>query len=699
MAALAPHLPDKVLAAAGLLSDEWERAQVLAALAPHLPDEVLAAAGLLSDEWERAKVLTALATHRPEGVYEVVGELTDKRLQADVLIALAPYLLGIQREEALRRALRAAGSLSDEWERVHVLLALAVHLPEIEGMQVRQIALETAQNLINELQQISAHGGDDNVDKPLSITSPWFRWVLLLQGLAAELPNEVFEATESLANQNLRSMVFQYLASRLPREVYAAAKILTDHKARLSTLIAVIDYLPGVEKVEALRDAFRSVEAIPDERMQAQCLIVLSKHLNNTDKVIALRRATELTNNLAHGRTKVEILHALASCLPDRERQETSQKALESVWTIEDERQRLSALIDLVPFLPKWDRENALRRAMELAGTIEDDMASADILIALAPHLPEAVYAVAEGLADPGLQAWVLSAVAPYRPEAEQAKTLHRAIETAERVTSKRRRVIIRNFMLPYLPEKEREITNQQVLKEAWELDDGWLFSVVGTRRYLRDVDTTRPVPRAASGSLDKGLRARALGRLAPYLLEATKSLINGEAGMRFMISLIPYLSGAEKDDALQRVLEVTATLTHESQQAEIYSDLIRHLPEAERARTLQMVLQKDKHLTVQVFIALAPYMPEAVYKAAESLADEGSRAEVLAALADYFSRLSATELYSYWSTFLTDLRQLARRDALDHLAKMTPVIKALGGEAALSQTLVAVEMVWEWWP
>ncbi|MBX7253968.1 MAG: hypothetical protein K1X50_18470, partial [Candidatus Promineofilum sp.] len=58
-----------------------------------------------------------------------------------------------------------------------------------------------------------------------------------------------------------------------------------------------------------------------------------------------------------------------------------------------------------------------------------------------------------------------------------------------------------------------------------------------------------------------------------------------------------------------------------------------------------------------------------------------------------------AAALYECWATALPLLKELPRAAVLNIVTLLVPVIAALGSEAALSQTLWAVEEVDRWWP
>lgn len=80
-------------------------------------------------------------------------------------------------------------------------------------------------------------------------------------------------------------------------------------------------------------------------------------------------------------------------------------------------------------------------------------------------------------------------------------------------------------------------------------------------------------------------------------------------------------------------------------------------------------------------------------------MVDEQNQIRILGAAIDYLVTLAVPAIYGYWQEGLWLGKKLRREEGLDFVAKMMPMVKTLGGEVALGQTLRAVEDVCEWWP
>ena len=140
LAALAPHLPPHLLAAAlaAARAIEWDfaRATALAALAPHLPAEqqpavyadALATARTIDNEYRRSEALAALAPHLPPHLFAealaAARTIADEYWRSRALAALAPHLP----PHLLAEALAAARAIRSDSNRATALAALAPHL-------------------------------------------------------------------------------------------------------------------------------------------------------------------------------------------------------------------------------------------------------------------------------------------------------------------------------------------------------------------------------------------------------------------------------------------------------------------------------------------------------------------------------------------------------------------------------------------
>lgn len=85
--------------------------------------------------------------------------------------------------------------------------------------------------------------------------------------------------------------------------------------------------------------------------------------------------------------------------------------------------------------------------------------------------------------------------------------------------------------------------------------------------------------------------------------------------------------------------------------------------------------------------------------KAASAIQSESDRAIALIALADKLSKIQPGELFPLWENTLHSLSLRTRRDFLQDIAALAPVIYALGDRAAVAEVASAIQDVARWWP
>src|SRR5262245_57338710 len=135
---------------------------------------------------------------------------------------------------------------------------------------------------------------------------------------------------------------------------------------------------------------------------------------------------------------------------------------------------------------------------------------------------------------------------------------------------------------------------------------------------------------------------------------------------------------------------------------------LAPYVPEALRAEVLGDALAaaqvlEHEFIWARVLVALAPHLPKAVLgdalAAAQELEHESSRAEVLSALSPRLMTLSHSSLHVLWSETLHALALRSRRHLMADLQALAPVMLALGGTQVLAEVAQAIHDVGRWWP
>ncbi len=137
------------------------------------------------------------------------------------------------------------------------------------------------------------------------------------------------------------------------------------------------------------------------------------------------------------------------------------------------------------------------------------------------------------------------------------------------------------------------------------------------------------------------------------------------------LTELVNYLTPNLQELALQKAFAAARAIQDEDYRANALSALAEKLP--------------------------PELLPEAL-AAARAIQSEDSRAYALSALADSLSQMPSTELFPLWQGTLHELSLRTRRDLLQDIKALFPVIFALGGEAATVELVRAIQDVGRWW-
>ena len=146
--------------------------------------------------------------------------------------------------------------------------------------------------------------------------------------------------------------------------------------------------------------------------------------------------------------------------------------------------------------------------------------------------------------------------------------------------------------------------------------------------------------------------------------------------------------------------LAVTRQIQDESARSYALRALVPHLPElASEALELTRQIQ-DEYARSSALRALVPHLPESLLSEALELTrqiqDEYYQATALAGIAPKLHLVSSD--IGFWGKALHTLSRLKRSELIPALAKLEPLITALGGKAALQQMMQAMREVCSQW-
>lgn len=745
--ALAPHFPQDVLKVASAIVYVPYRARVLKALVPHLPREVLKVVSVREDEQHHVEDLEAWASHSQE-LLKAAQIRDGEKHRTEVLKSLAPYLpqevmkIANAIEEEYNRArvlkalashipqkvLKAANAIEDEWARAGTLVALAPYLSHEDQTQVLSSSLKAASAIENEYKRYE-----------------------VLKELIPYFPNDVLKEVSRIKDKRHRVEILEALAPHLPQDVVKVANAIENKHDRAEALVTLAHYLPKEMQIEALLNALGAASAIEDERNRTKVLVALAPHL--PQEVMLVASALESKVYLA------EIFTVLASYVPQEERREALLRALNEVLVIGDKQEHAEVLTSLAFHVPNevlskvkgaemddlhaytmakvashLTREvhsSVFSSALAAAITIKNDRLRAYALMTLVPHLPQAeqettmsnALTAASAIEDQGTRAFTLISLASQMPHEMQAKALNRALMVVNEIED----LAVRFHVLASLASR----FPQDVLLAVSNLK-GWAISAV-----LRLLAPHLPseVLKATSMVVGQEERASVLVALAPYLpqevLMATGKVVDEPHRTYISANLIPYLTEEVRVTYLTHVLAAVTTIKDEWYRAKVWITLVPFLPQETQAEALTNAIEAtyaidDLQKRADVLTAIVPYRPQEVLKTASNMWDSRLRAVVLTALAPHLPQevlaaasditflrgraqildelnssllqFTRSRLFSCWHDFLQGSANRSRRDLLSDIGCSLPVIKQLGGQRALIETLQAIQDATKWW-
>ena len=167
--------------------------------------------------------------------------------------------------------------------------------------------------------------------------------------------------------------------------------------------------------------------------------------------------------------------------------------------------------------------------------------------------------------------------------------------------------------------------------------------------------------------------------------------------------ALAAQLTGAERQAALAEGLAAARQIENEYARAQALSALAAQLTGDLLAEGLAAARQiRDERYRAEALSALAAQLTGDLLAeglaAARQIEDKEHRAEALGALAPQLAEWPRPVLTSSWQETLRLLASRTRSDLLADLGVLTPVIVALGGEAAVAETCRAIRDVGRWW-
>ena len=350
----------------------------------------------------------------------------------------------------------------------------------------------------------------------------------------------------------------------------------------------------------------------------------------------------------------------------------TPAQGLAYARQIQDPEGRAKALGELAGHISEIPHlsENLLAEALSTAGAIQDEKARAKALSALASHLPENLLAealsTAGAIQDEKARAKALSALASHLPE----NLLAEALSTTGAIQDEYRRADALCALAAYLPENllvEALSTAGAIQSEYWRAEALNALAAHMSENIFAEAPST-----AGAIQSEKAL-ANALSALAPHLPEI-----------------------------LPEALSTARAIQDEYRRAKALSALVAHMSENLLAKAFSRAgaIQSEK-ARADALSALVPHLSENLLAEALSMAREIQepyhRSCAFSGIAGALKRWPAN--FSLWQETLHILVCRRRRDFLEDLVKLVPVMIELGGVKSLPEIVRAIIDVGRQWP
>ena len=553
------------------------------------------------------------------------------------------------------QGLAYARQVQDPRDRANTLKVLAPHLPKVLFSEVLKTIPDKYQRatVLSSLAPQRPELLPEALEAARAIRDKYQR-ARVLSSLTSQRPEllpEALETARAIQSNYKRARVLSSLTPQLPELLSKALETARAIQSKYQRARVLIRLTP--QEPELLPEALETARAIQSKYQRVRVLSILAAQLPEL-----LSEALEIARAIQDESDRARVLSILAAQLP-----ELLPEALETVRAIQSESNRATILSSLAAQFTKL-----LPEAWETALAIQSESDRAIVLSSLAPQLPEALlpeaWETALAIQSEPDRTKVLSSLAPQLPEA----LLPEALETARAIQSNYQRAKVLSSLAPQLPELFPE-----ALRTAFFIQDESNRATILSSLALQLPEALLTLALVTTGTIQsKYQRAKVLSSLAPQLPK-----------------LFP------------EALETARAIPDASDRAKVLSSLAPQLPELfpealETARAIEAEFNRATILS-----SLAPQLPETLLleslNAAREIRELYYRANAFSCIAGELKRLPAN--FSLWQEIIHTLVCRGRKDFLEDLAKLVPVIITLGGSESLPEIARAIQDVGRQWP
>jgi hypothetical protein len=421
------------------------------------------------------------AKHRSEAFASALA-ISDNWQRADTIAGLVPYLTIRQRSQALAALI----SINNEIVHTYVIPSLSQFL----SPQQRSAALANAKAIHGEFSRVTA----------FARLAPY----LSAEQLVAT-SKDVLTIVETMDDEESRANIIATFARHfIPRDrdlALSAALAIADEESRTNALIAFEDNLTTDQR----DDILQTIVAVSDENDRASALRQIVPYLTNEQRNVALNAILAISDE----ETRVNAIMDFARYLTESQSLAVLDK-IDSIQNIMGQAQVLS-LITLP--MAEQTRSNIIRHAVNYSKSISDDTIRTLTLSIFSRHLTteeiDSVLVSVVNLPD-FHKVSTLAMLAPHLTHAQASE----ALKIANAFTEHRDRRLAFISISPFL-----NFDQINDLLEIVKNSDTRFFWSVLVEIAPRLSDTQlRYVLDVIEKIDDPSLRARVLGRIAPYL-------------------------------------------------------------------------------------------------------------------------------------------------------------------------------------
>jgi uncharacterized protein YeeX (DUF496 family) len=695
---------------------EESRAHILTKLASRLPEKRLPIAmetvRSMGNEMYQVQVLLALAPRLGETLLsealDIVRGMKDKDKRAQVLAALVSSLPKDQKGEKIQEMLQMLQTIKDETERVHVVVASAPYLSGTLPPARAQTVIAGLQAMLDEKNQV-------RIQKALA------------PHMSVDMLEEMLERTQKLQGGEERVEMLEALAPLAPPRFFPRllnlANTLQNKKWRVKALTTVVSHAPQSIIVNMLE----SMPNIQDEDQRVEVLGVLGPYTPPE----YLARLWEAVQAISNQRTRLSVLVKLAPRMPEEffphlwnavqtvpsatwqmlvlkvlaphMSEDLFPQVRRAIQVIEDEEKRALMLVVLAPHVP----EHFFFKFWQATQTIPDKMMRWQLLEALAPSVPKAFFpqffAAVQAISYQEVRIQVLIALIPHAPD-EFFPQLWKTVHTMpnKRLQTRMLEELVARAPMHILPAVG---TTESVMRltEALEMVQGLAY---GEKRI--------EITEALMPYLSEEMYTKMLEELLPPQLEERsfeaflRATWQSRWHMQTLAILLPRLPREKLLSIVPTLLKVLRLQRAEDDKAWILKRMASNVPEELLQDMLEAIWSLNTvQYQMQVLESLFQSLSQTTWVKVLALATAKTRAtgnvsfttQVLKA-ADHFVQQSPPSLlYPVLHDIFHILAQYTRRDTLVDLARLAPVIRAVGGAEAIAESCCAPLEVGGWWP